>query len=106
MLCNSSAIIIILYNQDVIKSELYITMQVSLLEAAANLNKLVEAAINGEEVILLNAIERPAIKLTPIELPKPNRQPGSAKGLIWMSDDFDEPLAEFLGIKDISDLEL
>jgi len=70
-------------------------MQVSLLEAAANLNKLVEAAINGEEVILLNASDRPAIKLTPIESLKPNRQPGSAKGLIWMSDDFDEPLEEF-----------
>jgi len=34
-------------------------MQVTLLEAAANLNKLVEAAINGEEVILLNASDRP-----------------------------------------------
>jgi hypothetical protein len=31
----------------------------------------------------------------PIGMVKPNRQPGSAKGLIWMSDDFDEPLAEF-----------
>lgn len=69
-------------------------MQVSLVEAAANLNDLVEAAINGEEVILLNG-DRPAIKLTPIQLVKPNRKPGSAKGLIWMSDDFDEPLEEF-----------
>jgi len=69
-------------------------MQVSLLEAAANLNNLVEAAINGEEVILLNSSDRPAIKLTPIEPLKPNRQPGSAKGLIWMSEDFDEPLEE------------
>jgi hypothetical protein len=30
------------------------TMQVSLIEAAASLSDLVEAAINGEEVILLN----------------------------------------------------
>jgi antitoxin (DNA-binding transcriptional repressor) of toxin-antitoxin stability system len=69
-------------------------MQVSLVEAAANLNALVQAAIDGEEVILLNG-DRPAIRLMPIGMVKPNRQPGSAKGLIWMSDDFDEPLAEF-----------
>jgi antitoxin (DNA-binding transcriptional repressor) of toxin-antitoxin stability system len=69
-------------------------MQVSLAEAAANLSDLVDAAINGEEVILLNG-DRPAIKLMPIEVPK--RRPakaGSAKGLIWISDDFDEPLEE------------
>lgn len=69
-------------------------MQVSLSEAAASLNDLVEAAINGEEVILLNG-DRPVIRLMPIESVKPNRQPGSAKGLIWVSDDFDEPLEEF-----------
>lgn len=69
-------------------------MQVSLIEAAASLNDLVEAAINGEEVILLNG-DRPVIRLTPIESVKPNRQPGSAKGAIWISDDFDEPLEEF-----------
>ena len=69
-------------------------MQVSLSEAAASLNDLVEAAINGEEVILLNG-DRPVIRLMPIESVKPNRQPGSAKGLIWISDDFDEPLEEF-----------
>lgn len=69
-------------------------MQVSLVEAAASLSDLVQAALDGEEVILLNG-DRPAIKFTPIQSVKPNRKPGSAKGLIWMSDDFDEPLEEF-----------
>ncbi len=69
-------------------------MQVSLVEAAASLNDLVQAAIDGEEVILLNG-DRPAIRFTPVGVVKPDRKPGSAKGLIWMSDDFDEPLAEF-----------
>lgn len=69
-------------------------MQVSLTEAAASLNDLVEAAINGEEVILLNG-DRPAIRLMPIESVKPNRQPGIAKGSIWISDDFNAPLEEF-----------
>jgi antitoxin (DNA-binding transcriptional repressor) of toxin-antitoxin stability system len=69
-------------------------MQVSIAEAAASLNELMEAAINGEEVILLNG-DRPAIRFMPIESIKPDRKPGSAKGLIWISDDFDEPLEDF-----------
>jgi antitoxin (DNA-binding transcriptional repressor) of toxin-antitoxin stability system len=69
-------------------------MQVSVVEAAASLNELMEAAINGEEVILLNG-DRPAIRFTPIESIKSDRKPGSAEGLIWISDDFDEPLEEF-----------
>jgi antitoxin (DNA-binding transcriptional repressor) of toxin-antitoxin stability system len=68
-------------------------MQVSVTEAAAKLNDLMEAAINGEEVILLKG-DCPAIKFTPIESAKPRPKFGSAKGLVWMSDDFDEPLAE------------
>jgi antitoxin (DNA-binding transcriptional repressor) of toxin-antitoxin stability system len=71
-------------------------MQVSLTEAAASLSDLVQAAIDGEEVILLNG-DRPAIKLVPIESVKP--RPKFAKGLVWMSDDFDEPL------EDLADLE-
>ncbi|MFZ4556374.1 MAG: type II toxin-antitoxin system Phd/YefM family antitoxin [Pseudanabaena sp.] len=71
-------------------------MQVSLIEAATRLSDLVDAAIDGEEVILLNG-DRPVIKLMPIQLQsvRQNRKPGSAKGLIWISDDFDEPLEEF-----------
>jgi antitoxin (DNA-binding transcriptional repressor) of toxin-antitoxin stability system len=68
-------------------------MQVSLTEAAASLNDLVQAAIDGEEVISIIG-DRPAIKFTPIESVKPRPKFGSAKGLVWMSDDFDEPLAE------------
>jgi antitoxin (DNA-binding transcriptional repressor) of toxin-antitoxin stability system len=68
-------------------------MQVSLIEAAASLSELVQASINGEEVILLDG-DRPAIKFTPIASAKQDRQPGSAKRLIWMSDDFDEPLED------------
>jgi antitoxin (DNA-binding transcriptional repressor) of toxin-antitoxin stability system len=69
------------------------TMQVSLAEAAASLSDLVKAAVSGEEVILLDG-DRPTIKLTPIESVLPDRQPGSAEGLVWMSDDFDAPLDE------------
>ena len=77
-------------------------MQVSLTEAAASLSDLVRAAIDGEEVILLDGDspqerlrQRPAIRLTPIISVPPDRKPGSAVGLVWMSDDFDAPLEEF-----------
>jgi antitoxin (DNA-binding transcriptional repressor) of toxin-antitoxin stability system len=63
-------------------------------EAAARLQELVDAAIDGEEVIIC-IDDRPAIKLVPIESIEPRRKAGSAKWLIWMSDDFDEPLEEF-----------
>jgi antitoxin (DNA-binding transcriptional repressor) of toxin-antitoxin stability system len=56
-------------------------MQVSATEAATKLNELMEAAINGEEVILFNG-DRPAIKFTPIESVKPRPKFGSAKGLV------------------------
>lgn len=68
-------------------------MQVSITEAANNLPDLVMAALNGEEVILLED-NQPTIKLIPIKPVKPRLQFGSAKGLIWISDDFDEPLEE------------
>ena len=68
-------------------------MQVSLTEAAASLSDLVRAAIDGEEVILLDG-DRPAIRLTPIISVQPRPKFGSARGLVRISDDFDEPLAD------------
>ena len=39
--------------------------------------------------------EQPVVKLVPVSVAKPRRRNGSAKGLITMSDDFDEPLEDF-----------
>ena len=64
-------------------------MQVSLIEAATSLNDLVEAAMDGEEVILLKG-NLPVAKIMSIDVRK--RRPakaGSAKGMVWMSEDFD-----------------
>ncbi|PSB40508.1 type II toxin-antitoxin system Phd/YefM family antitoxin [Chamaesiphon polymorphus] len=69
-------------------------MQVSVTEAAARLQELMDVEIDGEEVIIC-IDDRSAIKLVPIEPVKPHPKVGSAKGLIWMSNDFDEPLEEF-----------
>lgn len=73
-----------------------IVMQHITIDAASqNLHELIAAAINGEEIIITKD-EQPMVKLTPVILEK-KRSPlfGSAKDLITISDDFDEPLEEF-----------
>ena len=64
---------------------------VNITEASEHLSELVEAAINGEEIIITKD-NQPLIKLVPF---KTGRRPGSAKGLFTISDDFDEPLDDF-----------
>jgi antitoxin (DNA-binding transcriptional repressor) of toxin-antitoxin stability system len=68
--------------------------QVTIDEAKAHLLDLIEAALNGVEVVIAKD-EQPVVKLVPVTENKPRRRAGSAKGLIKMSDDFDEPLEEF-----------
>ena len=67
--------------------------QVTLEKASQQLPSLVEAVLRGEEVIILMG-DRSAIKLIISDQSKPRQKFGSAKGLVWMSDDFDEPLEE------------
>lgn len=68
--------------------------QITLAEASQHLPELIEAALNGEEVIIIKD-NQPVVKLTPMLPVKRRRQPGSAKGLITISEDFDAPLEEF-----------
>lgn len=65
---------------------------ITIDEAAQKLPDLIDAALRGEEVVITK--DGSVVKLTPAFPVKP-RQPGSAKGMVWMSDDFDEPLEEF-----------
>ncbi|NKB67656.1 MAG: type II toxin-antitoxin system prevent-host-death family antitoxin [Candidatus Latescibacteria bacterium] len=70
--------------------------QVDLKEAQEHLLELVKRAAKGEEVVISQA-NKPLAKLisaTPSP-PAQQRQFGSAKGLIEMADDFDEPLEDF-----------
>ncbi|WP_348231416.1 type II toxin-antitoxin system Phd/YefM family antitoxin [Funiculus sociatus] len=55
---------------------------------------LIEAALRGEEIVIAKD-DQPVVKLTPVSPVKRRRQPGSAKGLVTISDDFDEPLEDF-----------
>ncbi|QKQ76980.1 type II toxin-antitoxin system Phd/YefM family antitoxin [Nostoc sp. TCL240-02] len=68
--------------------------QITLAKASRNLADLIEAALSGEEIIIIKD-NQPVVKLIPVSPVKRPRQPGSAKGLITISDDFDAPLEEF-----------
>ena len=65
--------------------------QLDITEAKSNLSKLLDLAIKGEEIVITKD-ERPVAKISPIKRPLKR---GSAKGKVWMSDDFDEPLEDF-----------
>ena len=67
---------------------------VTVAEAAEKLTDLIDAALRGEEIVITKGDR--IIQLTPKQPVK--RYPakaGTAKGQVWMSDDFDEPLEEF-----------
>ena len=70
-------------------------MQVDVEQAQADLPKLIEEAMSGSEVIITRN-HQPLVRL--IEARRRTgreRRPGSAKGLITIADDFDEPLEDF-----------
>jgi antitoxin (DNA-binding transcriptional repressor) of toxin-antitoxin stability system len=63
-------------------------------EVNANQPKLIEVAISGDEIVLTRD-NQPVVKLVSASPVKRRRQAGSAKGLVTISDDFDEPLEDF-----------
>lgn len=65
-------------------------MQVNMHEAKTQLSKLVQAVLDGEEVILARNGEA-VVQITKYTPVKPKRKPGSLKGQIWMADDWDSP---------------
>lgn len=68
--------------------------QITLVEASQHLPDLIDAALSGEEIIITKD-DRPVVKLTPVSSAKRRPIFGSAKGLVTISDDFDEPLEDF-----------
>jgi antitoxin (DNA-binding transcriptional repressor) of toxin-antitoxin stability system len=71
------------------------TLQVNIHEAKTQLSKLIQAALNGREVIIARG-NKPVVRLEVLPQARSNRLIGNAKGLILsMDDDFDEPLDDF-----------
>jgi prevent-host-death family protein len=68
--------------------------QFSYAEAKRRLRDLIDAAMRGETVLITHGDQK-TVQLVPVAEAKPRPQFGSAKGLIQMADDFDEPLEDF-----------
>ncbi len=68
---------------------------INVHEAKTHFSKLLTRVALGEEIIIAKA-NKPIAKLVPIQAKPKARQPGSAKGEIWVAPDFDAPLPEEL----------
>ena len=68
--------------------------KVNIHEAKTHLSKLIQEVLDGEEVIIAKD-NKPLVKLIPLPNTATKREPGSAKGLIEIADDFDAPLEDF-----------
>lgn len=70
-------------------------------DAKSHLSKLIEQAMNGEEVIIAKA-GRPMVRLVPIHADATPRQGGQWKGRVRIADDFDtlpDDVASAFGIE-------
>ena len=65
--------------------------KLDISQAKSDLSKLLDLAIQGEEIVITQD-DKPVAKISPIKRPLKR---GSAKGKVWMSDDFDQPLEDF-----------
>lgn len=71
--------------------------QLDITQAKADISKVLDLAIKGEEITITQD-NKPVAKISPVLPIAPVLRPlkrGSAKGKVWMSDDFDEPLEDF-----------
>lgn len=66
---------------------------VNIHDAKTQFSRLVDAAANGEEIVIAKA-GKPAARLVPMEFAKAKRRFGGLKGKIRISNDFDAPLPD------------
>lgn len=66
-------------------------MQLNVQQAKAQLSKMLDAAMLGEEVVIAKA-GKPFVRLVPVE--PPARRPGAAKAKAALTPAFFEPLPE------------
>lgn len=68
--------------------------KIELNKAKSQIEALIQTALDGEEVVITRNDE-PVLKLVPVSKSNIRRKAGSARGMIRMSEDFDEPLEDF-----------
>ncbi len=67
---------------------------VNIHNAKTNLSKLIEAALNGENVII-SKNNVPVVQIIALKKKRAGRTYGSAKGLVTIREDFNAPLEDF-----------
>lgn len=70
-------------------------MIVNVHEAKTHLSRLLRRVEAGEEVVIAKG-GKPVAKLVPFAPVKGRRVPGTARGMVTMSPDFDAPLPDEL----------
>jgi antitoxin (DNA-binding transcriptional repressor) of toxin-antitoxin stability system len=69
--------------------------QVTIHQAKTHLSKLIRMALAGEEIIIAKG-KQPLVKLVVMpEARKQRRLGGTADAILFIADDFDEPLEMF-----------
>ena len=66
---------------------------VSVYQARAELSRLIERALAGEEIIVTRR-GRPTVRLVPVEPDQPRRKPGALKGKLTLPESFFDPLPD------------
>lgn len=67
--------------------------QVNIYEAKTQLSRLVDKAVNGEDIIIARA-GKPVARLTRVSPEQGRRKLGVLDGRFKISDDFNQPLPE------------
>jgi antitoxin (DNA-binding transcriptional repressor) of toxin-antitoxin stability system len=65
--------------------------QLDISQAKSDFLTLLDLALQGEEIVI-TLDDQPVAKISPIKRPLKR---GSAKGKLWMSEDFYQPLEDF-----------
>jgi prevent-host-death family protein len=63
-------------------------------QAKTHLSRLLREVQAGEEVVIARG-DTPLARLVPVVAAPPQRRFGTARGLVSIADDFDQPLADF-----------
>jgi prevent-host-death family protein len=67
--------------------------QINMYEAKSHFSQLISQAMLGEDIVIAKA-GKPLVRIVPFRPENKKRQPGSAKGLIKMTEDFNAPLPD------------
>lgn len=68
--------------------------QVTIHQAQTRLSRLIQKALNGEEIVIAKG-KVPLVKLVAVRNGNSERRIGVDKGLVEIADDFDAPLDDF-----------